>query len=246
LHPERRFAGRLSEEYQLVKRAYPHYDEMHSRIGQVIAKYQPVSGRAEIDALDIGCGDGITADVILASRPNVALICIDNEPRMVESARKNLAEWTRARFVTILQADALGYLRETEDARFDVVASAFTLHNFSQAYRESTVREIFRVLKPGGVFINGDKYAPDGQEQFTALGVQLGRFFDAFVPLGQYELLKEWVLHNVADQAPDRVMKEKESLDAMRQVGFVNLEILYRDNMEAVLAGGKPTGMPVS
>jgi hypothetical protein len=35
-------------------------------------------------------------------------------------------------------------------------------------------------------------------------------------------------------------MKEGETIDILRSIGFVDLEILYRENMEAVLAARKP------
>ena len=57
---------------------------------------------------------------------------------------------------------------------------------------------------------------------------------------GKYDLLKEWVLHNVADKAPDRVMREKELIQRMEQVGYTEVKILHRENMKAVLVATKP------
>lgn len=236
---DRRFAGRMGEEYDLLKRAYPHYEEIQEKIGEVVAVYRPVSLQTEIEMLDIGCGDGATADIILASRENVKLIALDNEPKMVEQAHKNLEPWSGVRDFAIIETDALDFLRGAKDARFDIVASAFTLHNFLRSYREEVLREIFRVLKPEGLFLNADKYAPEGQKRYEALLVQLERFFDAFVPLGKYDLLKEWVLHNVADQAPDRVMRERDSVQTMERIGYTGINILCRNNMEAVVVARK-------
>jgi len=57
---------------------------------------------------------------------------------------------------------------------------------------------------------------------------------------GKYDLLKEWVLYNVADQAPDRVVREKESIQRMEQIGCTEVKILHRENMEAVLVATTP------
>jgi ubiquinone/menaquinone biosynthesis C-methylase UbiE len=128
----------------------------------------------------------------------------------------------------IIQKDALDYLLGVEDARFDIVASGHTLHNFFHSYRNRILREIFRVLKPGGSFVNADKYLPEGQERYGAHLLELGRFFGVFVPIGKYDLLKEWVLHNVADLAPDRAMTEKESIQLMEKIGYNGIQLSYR------------------
>ena len=64
--------------------------------------------------------------------------------------------------------------------------------------------------------------------------------FEEQVEDGKYDLLKEWVLHNVADQAPDRVMREKESIQRMEQIGCTEVKILHRENVEAVLVATTP------
>jgi ubiquinone/menaquinone biosynthesis C-methylase UbiE len=120
-----------------------------------------------------------------------------------------------------------------------VVASGFTLHNFIRGYRTSLIKQIFRVIKPGGLFVNADKYSLEGQEMFDELVMQLERFFKAFVPLGKIDLLREWVLHNVADQAPDRVMKERDALEEMKEIGFEDVKVHFRHGLEAVVSGKK-------
>jgi hypothetical protein len=98
-----------------------------------------------------------------------------------------------------------------------------------------------RVLRPGGLLVNADKYAPqDESERFACLGVALGRFFDAFVPLGKLDLLREWVLHNLADQAPERAMLADDTLAELAGLGFSDLRLGPRWNMEALLVARKP------
>ena len=60
-----------------------------------------------------------------------------------------------------VEADALGFLRGLPDASLDVVSSNYAVHNFLDDYRREFLTEIFRVLKPGGLFVNGDRYAMD-------------------------------------------------------------------------------------
>jgi hypothetical protein len=102
------------------------------------------------------------------------------------------------------------------------------------------LEECPRELAPGGIFVNADKYAPEGQEQFDALITQLNRFFDAFLPIGEYELLRDWVVHNVADQGPDRCQAAEDALELMEQLGFTDVALTGRSNMQALVTARKP------
>jgi hypothetical protein len=112
-----------------------------------------------------------------------------------------------------------------------------------RSYRDTLHAEIFRLLKPGGQFVNADKYAAGEAQRFEALQASLAKLFEVLVPLGKLQLLRECVLHNVADQAPDRVMGEEETAEALQRLGFTSVEFPYRDNLQAVLVATKP-GQP--
>ncbi len=96
--------------------------------------------------LDVGCGAGL--DMILASRLVGALgqiRGIDLTPEMVEKARTNFlrAKADNAGAV-VASSEAVPY----DDNTFEVVISNGVL-NLSPR-KEQSLREIFRVLKPGG------------------------------------------------------------------------------------------------
>jgi len=236
---ERRFAGRMTEEYRLVKQAYPHFELLQQAVAQAVTRHAE-SREGPLPILEIGCGDGITSDLLLRSSNRVNLTALDNEEEMVERARQHLQEWTGTGRLSIVHADALAYLRQCADDAFGAVASAMTLHNLVQSYRKEVLQETLRVLQPGGLFVNADKYAPDGQARFDALVTQIGRFFDAFVPQQKYDLLKDWVMHNVADQGPERAMTEKQAVADMLAMGWTEVIVGQRHNMEAVLTAYKP------
>ena len=236
---EKRFSGKMGEDYDLLKLAYPKYDELHQILANAVAGH-PSDGNKKLKALDMGCGSGITAEYILGSRNDLFLTALDNELKMISQAGQNLKRDLDSGRLALFQADALEYLRSLKDASLDIVASGFTLHNFTREYRCEVLEQTFRVLKPGGLFVNADKYSLEGQEMFDQLGLQLERFFDAFVPLGKIDLLREWVLHNVADQAPDRVMREKDAVKEMGEIGFGDIKVHYRHGLEAVVSGRKP------
>jgi tRNA (cmo5U34)-methyltransferase len=237
---DRRFKGAMSEEYRLIRLALPHFDELQRLVARAVEAYVPACRSNNVQVLDLGCGDGVTSDMILSSRRDAVVTALDNEEQMVEQASKNLREYIQEGRCAVVLHDALDYLRRQPNATLDILASALTLHNLHHTYRRSLHEEIYRVLKPGGLFVNADKYAPPDEQRFRELQVALGRFFDAFVPLGKLDLLREWVLHNVADQAPDRVMKEEDTVQELTRIGFQGIDVRCRNNMEAVLVASKP------
>ena len=97
--------------------------------------------------LDVGCGTGTLA---LAAKRRVGatgtVVGIDASPEMIDRARRK-AEREHAE-VTFQPAvvEALPF----PDASFDVVTSTLMLHHLPRPVREQCVREIRRVLRPGG------------------------------------------------------------------------------------------------
>jgi ubiquinone/menaquinone biosynthesis C-methylase UbiE len=114
----------------------------------------------EQQALDIATGGGHTA---LAVAPYVGQITVsDLTPRMLEKARDFLLSQgvTNAQF-QLADAEDLPFA----DASFDRVTCRIAPHHFPNIAR--AVKEVARVLKPGGLFLLIDCMAPDDLELDT-------------------------------------------------------------------------------
>ena len=55
----------LGEEYDLLKLAYPHYDQLELSASEVITAHFADSDLLTIRTLEIGCGSGITTKFLL-------------------------------------------------------------------------------------------------------------------------------------------------------------------------------------
>lgn len=115
----------------------------------VIAKAQPTW-----QMLDIATGGGHTA---LLFAPHVAHVTVtDITPRMLENAQQHLTEKgvTNANY-QIADAENLPF----NDDRFDFVTCRIAPHHFPDCAK--FVREVARVLKPGGLFLLQDQLLPE-------------------------------------------------------------------------------------
>jgi len=228
-----RFSGTLAEEYELITLAYPDFEEFQRQMVNTITDQGPPTPRI----LEIGTGNGFTTRLLMEI-PGASLITVDNDPHMVAQAREQLR--SEAGAPEVIEADALQFLREQPAESFGIVATAFTLHNMETDYRDLVEAEIFRVLHPGGLFTNADKYAPEGQERFDALVYQVERFFDAFGTPERLDILRKWVTHNITDQSPRFAMSASTAPPRLAQLGFQNVQVGNRAHMQAVLTAWKP------
>jgi arsenite methyltransferase len=129
-----------------------------SRVGKLLLRdaiLNSIEWRGDEQVLDVGCGHGlmlIGAAKRLTSGHAVGIDIWsqrDQKDNNAEATKENTCIEGVADRVEIQDADA----RELPfaDASFDVVLSSFVIHNISGASeRERAIREIARVLKPGG------------------------------------------------------------------------------------------------
>lgn len=113
--------------------------------------------------LDVGCGTGLLA--ILAKRQvgeSGAVYGVDASPEMIASVREKSK---RAGVELILEEGAAQAL-PLGDAQVDVALSTLMLHHVARRARPEMVREVARVLKPGGRFLLVDFAKPTGKRSF--------------------------------------------------------------------------------
>lgn len=123
--------------------------------------------RPDMQVLEVGCGTGTTA---LIHAPHVKhILAIDYSAKMIEIARrKAVAE--NIENVTFEQASIDTIMAPAES--YDVVMAHSVLHLLED--RDAVVAKLYRLLKPGGVFVSNT----------TCLAEKM-KFFRLIAPIGK-------------------------------------------------------------
>ncbi len=140
--------GQESEAVRFDRLARDAFQEVYPSLAeQILDDYDIRTG----SCLDIGCGPGYLA-IEMAKRSHLKIIGVDIDPEAVQIARENVNREKLTDRITIETGD-VHRLRFADDT-YDLIVSRGSFlfwENTLQAFRE-----IYRVLKPGGVaFIGG-------------------------------------------------------------------------------------------
>jgi ubiquinone/menaquinone biosynthesis C-methylase UbiE len=137
---------------RLEKRFVNRKQKAERNIEKVRQRLQQLDTQTIRDALELGCGIGaVSAFLVDTYKMNVC--GTDFDPEQIEIARRMQPESDHLHF-SVEDAAHLTF----EDASFDLVLSQNVFHHVPDW--EAAVREVARVLRPGGYFIWLDLAAP--------------------------------------------------------------------------------------
>ena len=106
--------------------------------------------------LDVGCGTGTLLRLAAGQSTGATFVGIDPDPAILGRARPKLADLPEVS-VEVGSATKLPF----DSGSFDRVLSTLAFHHLRGDEKAEAMREILRVLRPGGEFHLGDFGAPD-------------------------------------------------------------------------------------
>jgi tRNA (cmo5U34)-methyltransferase len=195
--------------------------EYLGRVGRLEARQAGERALREVlppaarSVLDLGCGDGRLAALVLATCPGIErVVAVDASPPMLAAAAERFAGDARVEVVEGDLRDPIG-----GHGRFDVVVSGFAIHHLEDDRKRSLYVEAASALEPGGVLANLE-VVPCATE---ALQAEFHRRIER--PSGDPE---------------DRLAPIEDQLGWLRAAGLVDVDCLWRWWGFALLVGSRP------
>jgi len=232
----------LARGYDIIAPTVPFYREVQVGVADVLADAFAHHGQARrFQVVELGTGTGATALSILVRNKLAVVTGIDHNPTMLEQASVKLKALLQEERVTLREADALDYLNGMDDEQCDAVASAYTVHNWNHDYRQRVGKDVLRVLKPGGLFVNGDKYADDDPKRnIDDLVFHVNAIFEGLNAAGKEHLIRNTVVHYIADQSPSCILSEATFIRQLTTMGYCKVNSVSRFRAAGVVAAYKP------
>ncbi len=141
-HMQERYLARRAERFAIMIR--------------MVRETQPAIPRV----LDLGCGPGSLTRELLQAFPHSEIVGVDLEPTLLLLAQARLAEFgARAKLGSADLREPSWW--ESMPAPFDAVVSATALHWLAPDQLALLYRQIARLVRPGGIFLNADHVGSD-------------------------------------------------------------------------------------
>jgi SAM-dependent methyltransferase len=110
----------------------------------------------EFVALDLACGPGAISQRLLARFPKARCVAVDLDPVLLTMGQAVLGDMGgRLRWVDANLATP-EWVGELAESQLDAVLSTTALHWLAPEYLTRVYRELGQLVRPGGVFLNGD------------------------------------------------------------------------------------------
>ncbi len=127
----------------------PLYDPVLKLLGEERVKGELIDQagiRAGHRVLDIGCGTGTLAILVKRLHPEAEVVGLDPDPKALARARR------KAEVAGVAIRFEEGFANELPypDASFDRVTSSLMFHHLEREVKLATLRELRRVIAPGG------------------------------------------------------------------------------------------------
>jgi tRNA (cmo5U34)-methyltransferase len=225
---QKHFEEEASEFDGIILRLIPYYPEMVEALVSAL----PFETSQPIRVTDLGCGTGTVAARVKEVFPNASITCVDIAANMLEMAKIKLSGEPGVRFV---QA---GFDHFDFDASQDAVVSSLALHHLvSDGDKRNFYRKIFDSLAAGGVFYNADAVLASN-DSLQKMALEKWKAF-MLKSVSADEIEGKWLVKYREEDRPARLTGQ---LGWLKEIGFEDVDVIWKTYNFAVYGGTKPLG----
>ncbi|MEW5803277.1 MAG: class I SAM-dependent methyltransferase [bacterium] len=220
------FEGEAEEFDAIILRNIPYYYQMVDALASAVSFQESVP----IKVIDLGCGTGTISSAILKRYPLAQVTCLDLAPSMLEMAKIKLSGYPGVRYISgdFTQCDF--------DDRYDLVVSSLALHHvLTDDDKKQIYRRIFDNLTPNGLFYNADIVLASSD---TLQEMYMSRWKEFLAKsVSQDEIENKWIPKYYEEDRPARFTNQ---LSWLSEIGFTNVDVIWKYYNFAVYGGTKP------
>ena len=210
---------------RIILALIPHYATMVRTLVEAI----PFERSSPLRIVDLGCGTGTVAARALEAFPNARMDCVDFAENMIAIAKERLRQYSHARCI------AEDFSAFQFDARYDVALSSLALHHLvTDRDKQNFFRRIYDSLNPGGVFYNADIVLASHTHLQAVYMNEWRAFMMQGVPA--HEIEGKWIPKHLEE---DRPAKLTDQLQWLMEIGFVDVDVIWKYFNFAVYGGRK-------
>ncbi|MGD0701500.1 MAG: class I SAM-dependent methyltransferase [Trebonia sp.] len=234
--------------------------DREDRFTALIDAVQASAGRPDPLVLDLGCGPGSLAVRLLDRLPEATVVGVDADPVTLALGRAAYDDLPGLRFIglDLREPGWAAQLGLPDGRQVDAVVSTTALHWLSATELRELYATLAEVLRPGGVFLDGDHFRED-QASSPVLD-RLGRVLEEREAQRRYpdghagraEDWEQWWRSVAADPALAEAAAERASghvhhgvegsqlathTGALRAAGFAEVGTLWQRGSSRVLCG---------
>ena len=208
---------------------------------EVVLRVLRSAERPLLRLLDLGAGDAILLRTTLEAFPDATGVALDFSPLMLEQAHARLERFGDRAAIVEADLSTAAWLDRVQGP-FDAVVSSFAIHHLPHERKRELYAEIFRLLNPGGLFVNLEHVAsptPRIEALFNAAMAE--HLFLRRRERGEEVTLEQ--IHREYLQRQDRAANilapVEEQCAWLRQLGFREVDCFWKFFELAVFGGCK-------
>jgi tRNA (cmo5U34)-methyltransferase len=191
--------------------------------------------------MDLGCGDGILAAVIMEKFPESTAILADHSAPMLEAARERFqGSQASVRFCTVDYSEPEWISLVEQHAPFDCVVSGYSIHHQPDSRKRQIYEEIFPMLASGGMFINLEHVASP-TERLAALwdNIRVESLYDSEVRRGtnrsRAAIAQEYFAR--PEREANLFTPVETQCQWLREIGYTDVDCFFKYFEMAVFGG---------